>query len=128
MIRSVLAWWRRNARSRPSWLWVSAVVFLVTGVPTVALGHERFVKHDVLRPFPHEFFAHVDGNVLTIAMRVCVAMIAVLFLWFHRHGIQAFVETRVLRHASDRDRALVARFLRFVTDQPLDAPWFRHVG
>ena len=100
---------------------------MVVALPTTALAHERFVKHDVLRPFPHDFFFHVDGNVLSIATRVCLAMAAVLFLWFRRQAIQAFLD-RKLRAGSNRRRLELIRVgLRFVTDQPVDTSWFRRV-
>jgi len=104
------------------------VVSLLAAFPARALGHERFVKHDVLRPFPHDFFLHVDGNVLSIAARVCLAMIAVLFLWFRRHAIQTFVEQHLLHGAAGRLHTFLHSLLRFVTDQPLDSRWFRRVG
>ncbi len=93
-----------------------------------ALAHERFVKHDVLRPFPHDFFFHVDGNVMSIAVRVCLAMVAVLFLWFRRHAIEAFIETRLRAGATGRRADLIRFGLRFVTDQPVAARWFERIG
>jgi len=104
------------------------VVSLLAAFPARALAHERFVKHDVLRPFPHDFFLHVDGNVLSIAARVCLAMIAVLFLWFRRHAIQTFVEQNLLHGAAGRLHTFLHSLLRVVTDQPLDSRWFRRVG
>src|SRR5262249_27486157 len=96
--------------------------------PTTALAHERFVKHDVLRPFPHDFFFHVDHNVMSIAVRVFVVMAVVLFLWFRRHAIEAFVETKLLARAKDRRHRLINFGLRFVTDEPVAHPWFHRFG
>ena len=71
-------------------------------LPTAAPAHERFVKHDVLRPFPRDFFFHVDHNVMSIAVRVFLVMAVVLFLWFRRHAIEAFVETKLRAHVKAR--------------------------
>src|SRR5207247_10925142 len=95
---------------------------------TAALAHERFVKHDVLQPFPHDFFFHVDHNVVSIAVRVCLAMAAVLFLWFRRHAIEAFIETKLRAGATGRRADLIRFGLRFVTDQPMAARWFERIG
>ncbi len=97
-------------------------------LPTAALAHERFVKHDVLQPFPHDFFFHVDHNVVSIAVRVCLAMAAVLFLWFRRHAIEAFIETKLRAGATGRRADLIRFGLRFVTDQPMAARWFERIG
>src|SRR5712664_910629 len=102
MVWAVLVTFMRAVKPRPSWRRAVWVVSLLAAFPARALGHERFVKHDVLRPFPHDFFLHVDGNVLSIAARVCLAMIAVLFLWFRRHAIQTFVEQNLLHGAAGR--------------------------
>src|SRR5207244_13268008 len=83
---------------------------------------------DLLPPFPHAFFFHVDLNVVSIAVRVCLAMVAVLFLWFRRHAIEALVETKLRAGATGRRADLIRFGLRFVTDQPVAARWFERLG
>src|SRR5213594_3867604 len=101
MVCAVLVTFMRALKPRPGWRRAVWVVSLLAAFPARAFAHERFVKHDVLRPFPHDFFLHLDGNVLSIATRVCLAMAAVLFLWFRRQAIQAFLD-RKLRAGSNR--------------------------
>ena len=105
-----------------------ALILTAAAPATPALAHERFVKHDVLRPFPHDFFFHVDHNVLSIAVRVFLVMVAVLFLWFRRHAIEAFVETKLRARAKDRRHRLIHFGLRFLTDEPVAVRWFERIG
>src|SRR5215813_632193 len=110
-----------------------AIILSASAVfPTTALAHERFVKHDVLRPFPQDFFFHMDHNVVSIAVRVFVAMAAVLFLWFRRHAIVTFVENKLRGRAANSRREwwsnLIRQALRFLTDRPLAARWFERVS
>ena len=128
MVWVVLVTFMRGLKPRPGWRRAAWVVSLLAAFPARAFAHERFVRHDVLRPFPHDFFLHLDGNVVSIAARVCLAMIVVLFLWFSRQTIVTLVEQKVLRGSAGRTHAFVHSLLRFVTDQPLDSPWFKRVG
>jgi uncharacterized membrane protein YphA (DoxX/SURF4 family) len=128
MVTTILGWLSRSARLRSIPRWELAAPLAVGALPGTALAHERFVKHDMLRPFPHDFFFHVDGNTLNIAIRVALAMVAVLFLWFRRQSLQTLVETKLLRGSSRRSHAIVHFLLRFVTDQPLQQRWFKRVG
>src|SRR2546426_559316 len=118
----------RNRRAHSIRLPAIGALSAAVALPTTALAHERFVKHDVLRPFPHDFFFHVDHNVVSIAVRVCLAMVAVLFLWFRRHAIEALIETKLRAGATGRRADLIRFGLRFVTDQPVAARWFERIG
>src|SRR5206468_12500406 len=62
-----------------------------------------------------------------IALRVCLVMVAVLFLWFRRRAIEAFVERRLPPGAKGR-HDLIRLGLRFVTDQPLASRCFERIG
>src|SRR5436190_23482770 len=96
----------RNRRAHSIRLPAIGALSAAVALPTAALAHERFVKHDVLQPFPHDFFFHVYNNVLSIAFRVCLAMSAVLFLLFRLQAIQAFIETQRRAGARGRRAAL----------------------
>src|SRR3989442_3222370 len=55
-------------------------------------------------------------------------MVAVLFLWFRRHAIEALIETKLRAGATGRRADLIRFGLRFVTDQPVAARWFERIG
>src|SRR5215510_7842401 len=118
----------RRLRSPSSRFRAIALAAAAAVTPTTALAHERFVKHDVLQPFPHDFFFHVDHNVVNIAVRVFLVMAVVLFLWFRRHAIEAFVETKLRGRAKNWRTRLIRQALRFLTDRPLAARWFERVS
>src|SRR5438094_8572996 len=81
----------RNRRAHSIRLPAIGALSAAVALPTTALAHERFVKRDVLRPFPQDFFFHVDHNVMIIAVRVCLAVVAGLSLCLPRDTMSAFV-------------------------------------
>src|SRR5262245_54570891 len=86
-----------------SWLCVGFVLLL----PSVALAHERFIKHDILQPLHREFFRRLDPNMVAIALRVVVVMAMILTLWCLRDLLDNCVENTLLRKVQGRPRQWV---------------------
>lgn len=106
------------------WLCASLVLLL----PAAAFAHERFVKHDILHPLHRDFFRRLDPNMLNIAWRVFALMALMLFIWFMRDTLDNFVENRLLRKLQGKPKQWVHLLACFLTDKPVDHPWFKMIG
>jgi uncharacterized membrane protein YphA (DoxX/SURF4 family) len=97
-------------------------------LPWVVLAHERFIKHDILHPLHREFFRRLDPNMLDIALRVTVVMAVMLALWFLRDPLDNFIENRLLWRLQGKPRQWVHLLASFLTDKPVEHPWFKRIG
>ncbi len=106
--------------------WVCAGFVLL--LPWMALAHERFIKHELLQPLQREFFRRLDPNMVYIALRVAVLMALMLFIWFLRDPLDNFIENRVLRKLQGKPKQWMHLLASFLTDKPVDHPWFKKIG
>jgi uncharacterized membrane protein YphA (DoxX/SURF4 family) len=97
-------------------------------VSGVALAHERFIPHELLFPLHRDFFRRLDPNMVQIAVRVGALMAAMLFLWFLREPLDDFVENRVLWKLRGKPREWVHLVASFITDKPVEHPWFKKLS
>ncbi|HET9492069.1 MAG TPA: hypothetical protein VFR64_20250 [Methylomirabilota bacterium] len=105
-----------------------AIAGLMVLLPGLALAHERFIKHDILRPLHREFFRRLDPNMLDVAVRIAALLAVMLFIWFLRNPLDNFIENRLLWRLQGRAKRWVHLIASFVTDKPVDHPWFKKVG
>jgi hypothetical protein len=97
-------------------------------VPALALAHERFIPHEMLVPLNREYFRSFNPNMLQIAVRVAILMAGMLFLWFLRDALDDFVENRILWRLRGKPKEWVHLLASFLTDKPVDHPWFKTIG
>ncbi|MBI4641584.1 MAG: DoxX family membrane protein, partial [Candidatus Tectomicrobia bacterium] len=97
-------------------------------MPYVAIAHERFIKHEMLRPLQREFFRRLDPNMVNIALRVAFLMALMLVFWFLRDPLDNFVENNLLRKLRGKPKEWVHLLASFLTDKPIDHPWFKKIG
>jgi len=107
---------------RPWWLW--ALLLL----PGLALAHERFIPHELMVPLKRDFFRRLDPNMLSIAVRVAVIMAAMLFVWFLRNPLDNIIENRFLAKLQGKRKRWLHLLASFLTDKPVDHPWFTRIG
>ncbi|HSF04422.1 MAG TPA: hypothetical protein VLG10_01400 [Methylomirabilota bacterium] len=108
-----------------SWWLGAAFVLMVSGL---ALAHERFIPHEMLTALQRDYFRRLDPNMLQIAVRVAVLMAGMLFLWFLRDPLDNFVENRVLAKLRGKPREWVHLVASFITDKPVEHPWFKRLS
>ncbi len=121
-------------RFRHGW-WLSVAWFLL---PSLALAHERFIPHQMVKPLQRDFFrqlfrpldtsSDILHPMLNIAMRIFVVMTVMLFFWFVREHLDNFVENRLLRNLRGKLKQWVHLIACFLTDKPVDHPWFTRLG
>jgi hypothetical protein len=97
-------------------------------LPGLALGHERFIPHELLVPLQRDYFRRLDPNMLNIALRVALLMALMLFIWFLRDPLDNFIENRVLWRLRGRPREWVHQLANFLTDKPVENRWFKKLG
>lgn len=112
-------------RCYTQWLWSLGVVLLVPGM---VLAHERFIPHELVVPLQRDFFRRLDPNMLSIAIRVAFVMAAMLFIWFLREPLDKLVEERLLKNLRGRLKTWVHLVACYVTDKPVDHPWYTSIG
>ncbi|MGE3538021.1 MAG: hypothetical protein AB7N91_11390 [Candidatus Tectimicrobiota bacterium] len=106
-------------------LWWSAGLLLV---PSLLGAHERFIPHELIVPLERNFFRRLDPNMLNIAIRVAVVMAAMLFIWFLREPLDNLIENRLLRNLRGKVKTWVHLLACFLTDKPVEHPWFVKLG
>lgn len=104
------------------------VAGLTLQLPSPVLAHERFIKHDILRPLHRDFFLRLDPNMLDIALRVAILMAVMLSIWFMRNPLYTFIENTLLRRLRGKAKEGVHLLACFLTDKPVEHPWFKKVG
>lgn len=102
----------------PWWVWT----FLL--VPGLVLAHERFIPHELLVPLNRNYFRQLNPDMLSIAVRVTVLMAAMLFVWFLRDPLDHLIENRLLGNLRGKLKYWVHLLASFLTDKPVDHPWF----
>ena len=109
-----------------AWRIDNAMDLLTSFFPSAAEAHERFVKHDLLQPIRSEFFHGLDPNLLSISLRVYVAMALLLFLWLAREPIAHWLLGGAMPDGR-RHRWLRAVYA-FFADKPLEGAAFVRMG
>ena len=108
------------------WPWWFGVVFVV--LPGLVLAHERFIPHELIVPLKRDFFRRLDPNMLNIAIRVAFVMAIMLFVWFLRDPLDRMIENRLLRNLRGKLKEWVHLLACFVTDKPVEHPWYTGIG
>jgi uncharacterized membrane protein YphA (DoxX/SURF4 family) len=114
----------RGFHCRRWWLVAGFVLLL----PGLALAHERFIPHEMIEPLKRDFFRRLDPNMLNIAARVFILMSLMLFVWFVREHLDNFIEQRLLRKLRGKPKAWLHQLACFLTDKPVEHPWFKRFG
>jgi uncharacterized membrane protein YphA (DoxX/SURF4 family) len=107
-----------------AWLGAGFVLLL----PAAVLAHERFIKHDILHPLQREFFRRLDPNMVNIALRATAVMVVMLTLWFLRDPLDNFIENKLLLRLRGKPKQWVHLVASFLTDKPVEHPWFKRIG
>ena len=112
--------------------WLLAAVVLA---PTVAVAHERFVKHNLKYPLHLEYFRRTPGallgmnpNMRQIGTVVFAVLAAFLIVWFFRRTIDAFVDRVVQGRLPGAPQRVVHEVASFVMDQSVRVGWFHALG
>lgn len=120
--------WRRFVGPVPLFL----MTLLGSGA---ALAHERFVKHNLLRPLHYEFFGRWPGKPLglhedmtIIALKVVFILSAFLGLWFVRGSLAEIIERSVLRRIGGPIQHWGHKLACYVTDRPVRGKIFHYLG
>ncbi|MGE3536318.1 MAG: hypothetical protein AB7N91_02650 [Candidatus Tectimicrobiota bacterium] len=113
-------------RCYTQWTWWLGVILVV--LPGMAWAHERFIPHELIVPLQRDFFRRLDPNMLSIALRVAFVMAAMLFIWFLRDPLDKLVENRLLRNLRGKAKEWVHLLACYVTDKPVEHPWYRTLG
>jgi uncharacterized membrane protein YphA (DoxX/SURF4 family) len=118
---------------RERWWWLGVGLVGLVGLvgpvgPDVVLAHERFIPHELLVPLDRDFFQRLDPNMLNIAIRITALMALMLFIWFLRDPLDDLVENHLLRRFSGKPKYWVHQIACFLTDKPVDHPWFKRIG
>lgn len=108
-----------------------AIVFL----PGATAGHERFVKHALLKHLNDAFFRQQDGrpfgmdpNMIQVGLLVTVVMAAFFVFYFLREGLDEFLRYRILASLRGGVQRFVHTLSCFVMDKPVRSKWFYAAG
>jgi len=97
-------------------------------LPITAFAHERFVKHTPKAKLNEDFFLSLNGDMLNIVARVGCIMTAMLFLWFMREPLYAFLMHKILKNVRGKPREIVEMLCAFAMDKPIAHPWYISLG
>jgi uncharacterized membrane protein YphA (DoxX/SURF4 family) len=118
--------------SRRTLLLVAAGLVACQGL---ALAHERFIRHVLMKPMHQDFFGRkpgqllgMDPNMLQIGAVITLGLTAWLVLWFLRETIDAFVRYEVLAKLSGTLQRTVHYLAAFATDKPVRLSWYYSAG
>jgi uncharacterized membrane protein YphA (DoxX/SURF4 family) len=114
---------------------VAAVALLALLLPTVALAHERFIKHDMKNPMQNWFFMQQEGkflgmdpNMIQIGLLVTFILTAFLSIWFLRETLDEFIRYKVLSRLSGWPQRALHGLACFIMDKPVRSAWFYAIG
>jgi uncharacterized membrane protein YphA (DoxX/SURF4 family) len=101
----------------------------------LALAHERFIRHVLMKPMHQDFFGRhpgmllgMDPNMVQIGVMVTLGLAAWLVIWFLRETIDVFVRYEVLAKLSGTLQRTVHHLAAFLTDKPVRVGWFYSAG
>lgn len=104
-------------------------------LPSAALAHERFVKHDLKRHLKDAFFMQdrgkpfgMDSNMIHVGLLVCLVLAAFFVFFFLREGLDEFIRYRILAPLRGRGQRFVHNLACYVMDKPVRSKWFYTVG
>ena len=130
---SASAWKRAGEPRRVFFLALFFVVVTLLGA-SVALAHERFVRHNLRYPLHYEFFGRWPGGFLglqpdmvKIATRVAAVLAAFFLVWLVRRPVTELIERRLVRAGGRTQRGLHT-LACFLTDRPVRGRVFHALG
>ena len=100
-----------------------------------AIAHERFVKHNLLKPLHYEFFGRWPGkplglheDMMMIALKVVGILAAFFAIWFVRRSLTELVERSVLRRVGGPIQHWGHKLACYLTDRPVRGKVFHYLG
>jgi len=111
----------------PAWLWGAALLL----APQVASAHERFIPHMPKYPICEEYFQSFSGpghNMLIVSGITFLLLGTLMSIWFLRDPLDDLVENKILRNLRGRPRDVVHFIASFITDKPIELPWWNSLS
>jgi uncharacterized membrane protein YphA (DoxX/SURF4 family) len=119
--------------SRPRPLLAGAILALLA--PSLALAHERFIRHVLKQPLNEQFFRQQPGGVLgmhpdmlQIGLLVTANLAVFLTIWFLRDALDHGVRLHLLTRFRGRVQRAIHNVGAFLIDRPVRSGWFYNFG
>ena len=121
--------------TRPRLPLLAAGALLALLVPSLALAHERFIRHVLKQPLNEPFFRQGPGGVLgmnpnmfQIGALVTLNLAAFLVVWFLRETLDHTMRLHVLSRLRGRLQRGLHNVAAFFSDRPVRVAWFYAFG
>jgi uncharacterized membrane protein YphA (DoxX/SURF4 family) len=109
------------------------LVFVLT--PSLAIAHERFVKHDLKQHLHDAFFLQMAGkpfgmdpNMIQVGLLVTLVLAAFFAFFFLRESLDEFIRYKILAPLGGGVQRAVHNLACFVMDKPVRSGWFYALG
>jgi len=103
--------------------------------PTLALAHERFIRHDLKHRMQDWFFARdpngplgMNANMLHIGLLVTGLLAVLMGIWFLRESLDEIVRYKILSRLRGGVQRTLHNLAAFITDKPVRVGWFYSLG